>query len=599
VQETIVSHAKVNGAIVARVYNPDSETLVLQAKISCSNRPLTTDYDLHLRPGWNAIELSGTNEAQVMKDLDPLARSVLTLTRRTPGVTATLTDNSIITLHPGERVTRNARFLQVGAYSGTVTLGTNVPGVTVEPSTVTLGRLGTQALSTPITFVAAPDAPAHTWYTFTDALTVSDTGGAVLSSTPISVDLSVPSVNASLNSSSLTLTQGETRSVSVNASGYNGLNGPVTFALTGLPSGVTAVPQTVQVNGYPSVTVNIPLTVAADAALGSATITLTADRPKTGSPTKATLNIAPARTALPNLSIDRALPARKGLWIKSSSSYDNNGYGYTLRRFVNGVEQTSLRLDDRYALLSSPTGDLIASDFSTYGNAGPVTVKVIHDDGTSDDASLPSGTGWLAENAGVDHQGRVWFVSGPPSYVSTPRGLYRYEPNGGTVTTIVEPGTLPTDSRLSISNDGGTLIVRSDSLTKTFRVDAMTGTASELSAPFRSLYGAPTVVADDGSLWTNESGTVQRWSAAAGAVTVDALSNVSLIGFDRQNPDVLWAMKNGTTVLKYTVSTGTVRATVLTGEYVASNSLYLSPNGGVEILYRDSYTYVNSQGHLD
>ncbi len=177
----------------------------------------------------------------------------------------------------------------------------------------------------------------------------------------------------SLNSSSVTLIQGETRSVSVNVSGYNGLNGPVTFALTGLPSGVTAVPQTVQVNGYPSVTVNIPLTVAADAALGSATITLTADRPKTGSPTKATLNIAPARTALPDVSIERVFPARQGLWIKTSSSYEGNDLVFYLKRYFHGVEQASVRLTNGYDLHAVPNGDVIASNY---------LAKVIHDDGS-------------------------------------------------------------------------------------------------------------------------------------------------------------------------------------------------------------------------
>ncbi|WP_407541896.1 hypothetical protein Q0M94_20680 (plasmid) [Deinococcus radiomollis] len=325
IQENLVSGASVEGAQVGRIYS--RQPLTLRGTVDCLfNR---TRYDLNLSAGWNLVELSSANGTTTFKDLSGTARSVLGVTRKTPGVTVSLNDAGTITLHPGERVTRNVTFLQVGAFSGTVKLSTNIPGVGVEPSAVTLSPLGTQAmkaedwlmnnrtltpaglntirplsLSTPLTFTAAADAPEHPYTNSNDALIVSDSAGVKMSSTPLSLSVLIPSVYATINTYSypgITVAQGESAKLNVQIMSVNGLSGPVTVGLSGLPSGVTVVPQTVNVTPDNVARIDLQIVASGTAATGTFTVKISTDKVNTnvyGYNNQTTMAVLPMRTAV-------------------------------------------------------------------------------------------------------------------------------------------------------------------------------------------------------------------------------------------------------------------------------------------------------------
>ncbi|GGR33288.1 hypothetical protein [Deinococcus ruber] len=291
-QEQLVSGASVEGAQVGHLYS--NQPLTLRGTVDCLFSK--TQYDLNLNAGWNAVELSSTNSTTTIRNLSSTARSVLNVTRKTPGVTVSLDDTSAITLHPGERVTRNATFLQVGAYSGTVKLSTNIPGVSVEPSTVTLNPLSAQAvkseswplgnktltsaglssiqplsLGTPITFVAAADAPAHgdTFTSSNDLLTISDLSGTQLNTVGLRVYVQVPSVCVYYPPySSISMNKGGSTVANVSVSSVNGYSGTVTISVPDLPNGITVLAQTVTLTSGDTVSVNLPFSASTDAPSG-------------------------------------------------------------------------------------------------------------------------------------------------------------------------------------------------------------------------------------------------------------------------------------------------------------------------------------------
>ncbi|WP_456831473.1 hypothetical protein [Deinococcus sp. UYEF24] len=293
VQEVLVGGARTDTSSVGRIYT--RTPLVLKGDVNCFGS--YTYYDVTLTAGWNVVDLQLNAGAKYIRTLSPEARSVLQVTRRTPGVTAALDDNGVINLKPGERVQRSATLLQVGGYSGTVRLSTNVPGVSVEPGNVNLaslgtqslggGKIGAQSLSAAVTFVATQDIERHFSnnhsYTPPDALIFTDNAGKELGRTTIDVRVLVPGLYASFADYAYgsSIMRGGRVSVGVYFSSQDGFEGPVTLSLAGLPDGVTASPQTVNVSGY-RYTV-FELTASSTAVLGTSTLTLEASMPNQAS----------------------------------------------------------------------------------------------------------------------------------------------------------------------------------------------------------------------------------------------------------------------------------------------------------------------------
>ena len=163
-----------SGWQVSRLYT-DSAAL-LRGTLSCdygSGNVAHSDLDLNLQQGWNMVQrrinAQGVTEVRL---LAPGTVTQLNFTLATAGVYFGFPDlpwyPTPIVLTGGSLETR-AMFFQNGAISGEVTLETDVPGLTIEPGTITLPSLTAQgltaqALTRNITFRAADDAPEFSGY---------------------------------------------------------------------------------------------------------------------------------------------------------------------------------------------------------------------------------------------------------------------------------------------------------------------------------------------------------------------------------------------------------------------------------------------------
>ncbi|MFC6660677.1 hypothetical protein [Deinococcus multiflagellatus] len=153
-----------DGSAVRRLYA--DAPLRLKGTATCSGFPEGSyRYDLSLQRGWNLIT---ERAASVGDDIIITSRSLpagtrtrLRLAQQAPGVQVkTPVYGADLTLRAGGSVAVPFDFLQRGTLSGSVTVDTNVPGITVTPGTLTFPALtaqgvGAQALSTTLTFSAA------------------------------------------------------------------------------------------------------------------------------------------------------------------------------------------------------------------------------------------------------------------------------------------------------------------------------------------------------------------------------------------------------------------------------------------------------------
>ncbi|WP_188963284.1 hypothetical protein [Deinococcus aquiradiocola] len=580
-QESIVAGGRRSTSRVAHVYA--KAPVDIEGNVWCFGN---TYYSVHLKAGWNAVEVFGSN----VYDLNSGARSVLTAVRNAAGVSASVTDTSTIVLHPGERVTRNVKFLQLGGYSGTVRLSTTVPGVTVEPSTVNLASLGTQglraqALSTPLTFVAAADAPDHPYFLSSDALVLKDGNDAPLGQMPLSLQVLTPSVSLSSYGTPLpvNVALGDSGSVTLSLYSVNGLNGPVTVGVSGLPTGVTVPPQTVQVTSSGPTTVTLPLQVAADAMVGASKVTFTFSVPLSqfSYPQAAsfTLNVLPKRTALP---VNNGVyPAANGLWVRTTSPYSGT-QTLTFTRYVNGVAAASFTLDTIqdyriiWTVLSAPSGDLIA-----YGGPDGQRLRTYHDDGSMQETvyaeSLTAASGPV-----IDAQGRFWYAQNPAG------SLVHTNPDG--TVTVVDATRDYRSLTWTVSTDGRR-IVASQYTGVAYLID----TAADSVTPVGGNYGRyGAVYANDGTGWFWDYGTLRQalpdGSTRTPVITLPYID--SLIGFDAVQPGVLWA-KTSNTVVRIDVNALTSRAVNLGTGF---DSTVLNRQGGVDVIF-SSPTPATS--HLD
>jgi hypothetical protein len=157
-------------------------------------------------------------------------------------------------------------------FTGTVTGSfSGLPaGVTVSPSNfsiaVSSSAPATAQVQLSLTSGAAPG---------TSAISVSTNSGSLSQNAQFNLVVNLPGVSVVLTPGTVSLTLGSNQTVQVSAVGLNGFSGTLTATVTGLPSGVTAVPSTFPVNTNTSVLVQFSASNSAAAASVTATIALT------------------------------------------------------------------------------------------------------------------------------------------------------------------------------------------------------------------------------------------------------------------------------------------------------------------------------------
>jgi hypothetical protein len=182
-------------------------------------------------------------------------------------LTASPTSLTLTVGATGSQVTVTAT--AVNSFSSTVAVAiTGLPaGVTAQPSTLSL----TPGVAQSITVTAAASATAGS-----ATLTLTGTSGALSHSAAVTLTIAVaPDFTLALNPTSLTIMAGAANSpVSVTATAINSFTGAVAVAITGLPTGVTANPATL--NLTPGVAQSTTLAAALTAAAATQAVTFTA-----------------------------------------------------------------------------------------------------------------------------------------------------------------------------------------------------------------------------------------------------------------------------------------------------------------------------------
>ena len=600
-------------ALLTHLYADSAQSF--QGTVSCpaSTPPVSYALNLQFVQGWNSVIIDVDAKGNFTLTSTPAGTRVNLVFKRAASAVNLYLDTQNIALKAGGSQTVNASFQQIGGISGAIDLSTDVPGVTISPASVTLPTLGAsqgvsvqslatsasgaqfwngqqdvsqqsvgqQSLKTPLTVQAAANAAS-----FSGTMNIiAKQGGVVVGKGSVSLALTAPSVSVNFTVSPntgtpsiISLAQGETTSVPVIVYGSNGFTGPVTVSLTGLPSGVSVTPNVVQVTAGTSVTTNLQLTASGTAAVGSTTVTVTTDAknetPSVYGSNKTELRLMPARALLPN-GASGIYPAANGVWLAASSANNTN----TLTRYVNGVVQNSVTLDSSFGILSGLRGDLLA----VKSNVTDGTVRTIHDDGTYQDVSTDVGIGSAAGNGKsvTDAGGNIWYIKvNVVGMGGLTTSLNRYNTNG---TVDVIPGVTPDfmSNRLSISNDGKTLVIKSGTSSLFSKIDTVSGKISPISTPVQGI--TQVAVSNQGVLWwTSLNGVLQRLEADGSVTSFNSLSADGLSGFDRQNPNVLWTYSSG----KFTRLT--INDMKMTDIYFDSSNVgrsALSLNGGLDFFY--------------
>ncbi len=271
IQEKIVAgpSATLPGAILGRMYADRPFTF----KGKCTygdgfGTTYTDDIDIKVTKGWNTLVFSQTGTAFVTRNAATTDRIEMTFASIAPHVSVNL-DQTQLTFTDNETVTVNATLIQVGNYSGTVNLNTNLPGLTVEPATLTLNplpKLTTQTvmshtphlaslglrpqmLNTKLTFKYSGPDNLYSQHFF---LSLTDPSGQQVGQGYGTITVYHPGISLSVYPPELELAPNTTRSISASLTSVGNFSGDVTLSVSGLPAGVTAADKTVGLQYYSS-----------------------------------------------------------------------------------------------------------------------------------------------------------------------------------------------------------------------------------------------------------------------------------------------------------------------------------------------------------
>ena len=694
-----------NKSFVYRLYSTSDSTIKAICTYQLSGGgTYTEDVDISVKAGWNALlytdtSASSTAQSATVRNVGSDVRTVLNFYPAKPKVSLFLNPSSL-NFTNNDTVTVDADIVQVGGYSGTVSLSTDVAGLTVEPSSVSLTPLqaqslalrpkltqlglGQQLLSTKLTFkyagsanlssqpfnvivkdsagqqvgtgvatvsavhsglvlyasnsglklfqgssikvpftinsiqnfggsvsVTAEGLPAGITMTPTTvnlssnssvygelpltasnsvvagtySVTLVATSGSATSRAKIDLTVAKPTVNVSVgNFSNPTVNayQGSTAAVDVSVSTSNGFSGSTTLTLSGLPSGVTASPLTVQVTPGVTTTAKIPLTVAADAPLGNSRVIVTTPDidPSMNGMASFSLSVLPPRTFV-GTSMMSLAAAQTGVWVLSSPSYNNNTSTTVLKRYVGSQAVNDVTLNGSVStLVPLGAGTVLAySQSSLDGSAFTVT-----QDGQVSPVKVPFGTADTVAPV-ADAQGRIWFVQrawGNLGGMTT--ALAYWTPSSGQTMIVDQTRDYGYSSAgiFSQSNDGRTILLSLNN--KTYKIDTTSDTVTELA-----LSGSAPMISNAGTLWRVNGSALERINADGTTNIFNAISVNTLIGFDKQTPNILWGY-DYTSVKKIDTTTNTVTSYNVPNLYTVGKGAALLESGGVALVIQEYTT---------
>ncbi|GGL80727.1 hypothetical protein GCM10010840_18180 [Deinococcus aerolatus] len=461
----------------------------------------------------------------------------------------------------------------VGNFRGKVTVSVSgLPsGVSTTPVDVDLNGYGSAQLV--LTSSAALKSGTY-------PLTITAQSGASVTRADFNLVVPRPTVSVKLGSTSFypLLPQGETTTVAVELQSQNGFSGSTSVQITGLPIGVTSAPVNARITPNTTTTVQVPLTATVDAKLGSSSALVSSPYQVLNQSTyerTLNLNVVPARVALgPNVGFALAAGS-EGIWF-TSSVYDTTqtNYIHTVKHIVAGKITASHNVKNSASnLLSMSDGSVLAFDTSS------ADTFQISDQGVKALSSKPYALASAPTNGAMDGQNRIWFIQETPVGIGgVERNLAYWDVVTGSITTIRSPHNFNTSGAFTRSNDGRIILYTSYALPKALKIDTSTGAVSEIGL---SIGGEPGSVSyrTDGLVYFLRNRQLSRINSDDSITTLDGIGMVErILGFDRKNPDILWAISDSS-VLKVNVLTNEVIKT-----FVGNSAGVLLTDGGVGLI---------------
>jgi hypothetical protein len=535
VTEQIVAGGTMTGSQVARLYSDRAATVKGTLTCPASNgATLTVNLDVTLTAGWNAVEYASGQNQLTLRTLGGGARSTLKATRA-PGMVSVALQKPVEFTSDAD-VAVAARIYQDGGYTGEVSLSTDVPGLTIEPRTVTLTaatltsqeaqataaylrRLGVtpQRLDTTLTFRYSG---AGNLESTPFQIVARDAAGKQVGAGNSTVTVKRPGLALSLFPSEVQMFPGDTRDVNVTANGIGGFTGNVTYTLTGLPAGLSAQPVTANLNGFSFVT----LKVVGDGTVkpGTYPITVTGvSADKTASATGQLIVRAPTVTLSFSgygFSVSQGATASVPVTVSTTNGFSGTTT-VTLTDLPAGVSATpktvtvtpgastqvmvpvqataDAALGNATVKASSPNLDQYASPTATLSvRPARATLPV---PGTVLGAAQATAGAWVATDGAFDTTTNQYQTK-----------VTRVSATGQALTSAVVPGSSAT--RL-IQMDGGVLALSTDGAVKATLITEA-GAVTPLSAP-----ALGSVVALSGSADSKGRVWFVRSTYSAGAVT--------------------------------------------------------------------------------
>ncbi|GAA5436592.1 hypothetical protein Daqu01_01720 [Deinococcus aquaticus] len=539
------SAAAGNTSLVARLY-ADSPVTV---KATCG----TVKVDLTLQRGWNAAVFSGDSNALSLQAATPAMTSVLKFQGYEPQVDFVLNQPLDLLFAENETVTVPVKILQVGGYSGPVNLRTSDINVQVEPATITLPALptlSTQQISSlhgvqKLTLVRPQMVEAQLTFRLNSGVLPYDQTTFQLEATSSSQQrlggadgqLRIRGVrwDFEMGRYAFDVPQDGQGTVHIVAQPTQGFQGPVTFALMGLPAGVSFTPVTLDFTQPGVRAVDIPVQVAGQAALGVSQLRLKVTGPRyvmSGPPTLS-INVKLPQYPLPS-GVTGIFPAGSGFWGTAATRFVDGQYRTTVIRYgLRGEQLSSAELPVSYGLRWTALGGPRTLVADSMGN-----MQILSDEGAVTPLPLKlSSMDTVARTA--DTQGRVWMIrrqyveAGVKSELGFIDGAGQFQ--------LVDGSRRygDRDGAFSVSPDGqNVLFVGDGSMIPPVLISAASLNVTTLTG---TLTGQAQISNSGDVYFTSGYGLSKRdTTGAVTAVTSAGQGAVRIIGWDRAQPDLLW-----------------------------------------------------------
>ncbi|MGA2653588.1 MAG: glycoside hydrolase family 6 protein [Terracidiphilus sp.] len=285
---------------------PSGVTASFSPTSSTSSSVLTLTASSTATIGGATVTVTGTSGSTTASTTFALTVSPST----TPGFTLTPSATSL-SVAQGKTGTDTITVADVGGFTGSVSFA-----ATGLPSGVTASFSPASSISSSVLTLTA----SSTATVGAATVTITGTSGSTTAKTTITLNVTstTPSFTLAPSAGTLSVTQGKTATDTITVTDVNGFTGSVTFAATGLPSGVTASFSPTSSTSSSVLT----FTASATATAGTSTVTITGTSGSTTATTTIALTVAPAGGAC---TVDYTISPQNSSQFGATISITNGG----------------------------------------------------------------------------------------------------------------------------------------------------------------------------------------------------------------------------------------------------------------------------------